>query len=459
MSNLKNKIKTIALSTTCHGLPNMLRNENNYLIVTMWTISTLIFIGLSSYTFIQSLILFLKYDTINKIEFKTSSEKFLFPVVSVCNLNPFIKNSSVKLIENVLYDLNITDIVRSEVLDATAGKYLNQHFTFTRFLFQSIFHNSSKEQKTQLLSDLNEMILSCRYGPESCSASDFEWFSSFDFGNCYKFKSDKKVTLPGKTNGLRMELITDQSDSINSLMFSRGVHIFINNQSIDPLRAEGIDISSGYETNIALNKNSFIKLSEPYSDCVKDTLNQNEMSSYLFKLTLSSYGKYTRRSCFDMCYQDYIVENCDCFSILFPNITKNHEPCGLSVAKNKCNLDFHIKFYRTVSQVKCPLLCPNECESAEFKIKVSFSTYPTKIYAQKLIETDSKLSKFNLTNNSFDENYEHLKNNLLSLNVYYDDFDEMVISEVPKTSVPDLIGIIGGNLGLFLGVSILSLLN
>ena len=89
-----------------------------------------------------------------------------------------------------------------------------------------------------------------------------------------------------------MELMSDQSDSINSLMFSSGIHLFINNQSIDPLRAEGIDVSAGYETNIALNKNSFIKLSDPYSDCVQDILNQNEKSSYLFKLTLSNLNLY-----------------------------------------------------------------------------------------------------------------------------------------------------------------------
>ena len=458
MSALKDKIKIIALSTTCHGLPNIMRNKTNKLIVPLWSISVMIFVGLSSYTFIQSLTVFLNYETINKIEFKRNSEKLLFPVVSICNLNPFIKKSSVKSIEKLLNDLNITDIVKSDVLDSTAGRFLNQHFTFTRFLFQSNLFNSTKEQKIQLLSDLNDIIISCRYGLEICSANDFDWFYSFDFGNCFKFKSDKKVTLPGKSNGLKMELMSDQSDSINSLMFSSGIHLFINNQSIDPLRAEGIDVSAGYETNIALNKNSYIKLSDPYSDCVQDILNQNEKSSYLFKLTLSNYKKYTRRACFDMCYQDYIVENCNCFSILFPNTTQNHEPCGLSVTKNKCNLDYHIKFYRSVSQQKCPILCPVECESAEFKIKLSFSNYPTKIYADQLIKMNSKLGKFIQNNTIIDdeENFKQLRKNILSLNVFYDDFDEMVVSEVPKTTVQDLIGIIGGNFGLFLGISILS---
>ena len=49
-----------------------------------------------------------------------------------------------------------------------------------------------------------------------------------------------------------------------------------------------------------------------------------------------------------------------------------------------------------------------------------------------------------------------LKRNVLSLNIFYDDLNYMLVEEVPSIDFLTLISNIGGTLGLFLGMSFLS---
>lgn len=49
-----------------------------------------------------------------------------------------------------------------------------------------------------------------------------------------------------------------------------------------------------------------------------------------------------------------------------------------------------------------------------------------------------------------------IQKNIVLLNVYYDDLASVHYTEIPEISLDNLISIMGGNLGLFLGISFLS---
>ena len=59
--------------------------------------------------------------------------------------------------------------------------------------------------------------------------------------------------------------------------------------------------------------------------------------------------------------------------------------------------------------------------------------------------------------NSTNVNYETIKQNILSVNIYFDRLESTTIQEGKQTEFVDLVAGIGGTLGLFLGVSVLSL--
>ena len=142
-------------------------------------------------------------------------------------------------------------------------------------------------------------------------------------------------------------------------------------------------------------------------------------------------------------------------------------------------------------QVKrnCSQRCPLDCDSFFFESTISASDYPTEYYKNILLQHDLiresmtlqyqydpekinanqtkikvlttkkkkskpkktyKIPKLNQT--SFD-----LKNNVLMITVYYSSLYKTVIQETELVTFETLVGIIGGQLGLCIGISFLSL--
>ena len=101
-------------------------------------------------------------------------------------------------------------------------------------------------------------------------------------------------------------------------------------------------------------------------------------------------------------------------------------------------------------------------------MRVSFFKKPRKIF--KHIFTFSNAPNFKQVANNiadglsdrdqvdFTENIrEHLKDNLLLLDVFYEDLNFLTNSETKADTVPSLVSDLGGQLGLWLGCSILTI--
>ena len=102
----------------------------------------------------------------------------------------------------------------------------------------------------------------------------------------------------------------------------------------------------------------------------------------------------------------------------------------------------------------CPIMCPAECEQNSYDFETSFSDFPSKNYAFKLIN-DRKTHYENLFHTK-NITYDMVKKSMSS---YFFYFDELVISEIiesPSIEFIDLISNIGGIFGLFVGTSVLS---
>jgi hypothetical protein len=98
--------------------------------------------------------------------------------------------------------------------------------------------------------------------------------------------------------------------------------------------------------------------------------------------------------------------------------------------------------------------CPLECESRRLLLSTYFSEFPTPKYADELIRT----SFLNKIFKSFELNSTEIQSSLLAFNVYYEDIKEYEVNILSKISEKDLLCEIGNNLGLFIGATILSVI-
>ena len=114
-----------------------------------------------------------------------------------------------------------------------------------------------------------------------------------------------------------------------------------------------------------------------------------------------------------------------------------------------------VEFFAYYKESLCGDYCPLECESIKYNVFLSNADYPTRSYASGLMKNPKIQAKYaaNLSKLDFDS----LKRNLVQIWVGYRDLGYDHYVEIAKMEVIDLISNIGGTLGLFLGMSFLSI--
>ena len=104
----------------------------------------------------------------------------------------------------------------------------------------------------------------------------------------------------------------------------------------------------------------------------------------------------------------------------------------------------------------CSSECPLECDSISYELSLSTANFPTRIFSKILKQRDTIKSQFE-PNETI--SYESLKECVLALDINYAELKYKVISESASKTIIDLIASIGGTIGLFLGTSLLGIVD
>ncbi len=242
-------------------------------------------------------------------------------------------------------------------------------------------------------------------------------------------------------------------------------NVFISDEILDSTSVEGLTISPGYSTRFVLSKYSLEKQPIPYSACTPDLTSPLSYKSDCYKALMSQPNRlYHFSDCRNMCFQKYLGNQCHCQStfynfFFYPSM----RPCSIpqDSSFNNSAIDFACltKYWYEYTQTDSILNncdCPLECKSSGYSIASSFAQFPTLNYYQQMYANDSLIIS-RLTENNIENNYETVRNSVARLSIFYNELKETVITENVKTKTFDLISQIGGTLGLFLGLSFLSL--
>lgn len=267
----------------------------------------------------------------------------------------------------------------------------------------------------------------------------------------------KSLTLSGDTNGLVIELIdhvsSENDDNLNNystrFLFSNrqveGMRLIIYNQTSLPTLYEGINLKAGTSAQIALSKTFTTSLPWPYSTC--EILENND--SIYVNLILKANKTYSYINCMDLCYQHYIIENCDCYDLDCLNLNEsiNQKPCT-NEEQFSC-LTFYYEKSKEINlnSLKCSKNCPFSCNSVEYEMSASFAGFPSRAYAEKL-KTHPLITQ--MFKKEYGDNFTHLftfenmRKSILRLNVYVNGLRYTEISEIEAYTVLNLVSDVGG---------------
>ena len=430
-------------SSSIHAIPNIIRNKFVSIKI-VWLICFMVSFGGCAWFMVNSINDYLQNEVVTSFRVNYVNE-LTFPVIGICNLNFVTKEP-----------LNAYIVSRR-------GKDNPEMFFLEPLRF--VAFNLFKNNKRMIDFDPNDIFLGYTFAREE-TLSNFskDWHIYYDsqYGACLKFNSlqndvaqQKIVYGGGYSFGFEIELFIGDVDKNNNI-FSRehGFILFIQNQSIfDSQNIQGIKIMPGTSTSIILSKNSWKKKPKPYSDCTADLTSKDSHPSQIYKESFLQNKTYSYFDCFNLCYSNLVESKCKCsISTLNSNIRKCYFDDDLAQNDFTCYTTT-FKLVASDPSIMNACDCPVECERTYFTYLPTYSQFPTLKYSSYLLESDLITTKYpNITT------YEDLKKNVARIEIFFDEMKETVIEESVKTEMSDLISNLGGTLGLFLGLSFLSLI-
>lgn len=376
-------------------------------------------------------------------------EKIIFPVVSICNLNPLItKEADHYVREYFQNEYNISVDNYEDLLNELPLDEIGDDFRWLIYQTNDPKFNETRKKSFGFRAD--QMILDCYFASEKCTLSQFDWYYDYFYGNCFRFnygnETDQLNSVVTPDTGLELILLSRIPDFDQNFLYSsrqNGLRIIISDQNSTPIYSQGILLRPGVHANIDLAKTKSVSMPEPYSNCQ----NTRSMTSILAREMRNLGIIYNRKDCLNLCFQKLNIDLFGCYDLQFPRLF-DAPPCdNRSIFEKIKECEFNLE--------ECYRLCPFACETSRYELTITYSEFPSKSFYQELIK-EKKLDKY--LNETRNFTYEMVKQSLISLFIYFDRLDFTEIREHENYKISNLISNIGGTLGLFAGISFLSLI-
>ena len=162
---------------------------------------------------------------------------------------------------------------------------------------------------------------------------------------------------------------------------------------------------------------------------------------------------YSQKTCISLCGSMNSAATCGCMSLMSHFNITGYDHC-LSDDQLRCTYDFEVEFKSGdyITQ-HCLPKCPLECTQRIMQpVMVAYKFPSSRTYLQSLQNSSSLKAKYGAQNDfKLDLMY-----NLLQVDFYYDALSYIQVEEEIKMTAEDFLGILGGHLHLFMGMSLLS---
>ena len=342
----------------------------------------------------------------------TRENNVTFPAVTICSLSVLNTTKLRSAGDSVISDL------RSIFDTANVNRDLQSCESVASKLVNDTGLNLNwGELLLRARNDQSSLISHCTFAGEDCT-NEFIPFSTVA-GVCYTFNGPSTqpthtVQGTGFRKGLRLKLSPDDQ-LFSELNNDRGFRIVIHNPDELPMpEAEGIAVGLNSTTYIEMRQITSID-----STTFSSGLGCRSGENYHQNLSFPGYSSYSPSLCQSECFYTYLADRCNCSEngTLYTPIKSPYTEL------RKCELLDLCCEVQAFNEVEDTCDCPPKCETVIHTTTVSSST----------------------SNDGF-----------VHVNVFY----ETLILETRETSdsytVWSLISDIGGNTGLFLGLTLLS---
>jgi hypothetical protein len=155
---------------------------------------------------------------------------------------------------------------------------------------------------------------------------------------------------------------------------------------------------------------------------------------------------YDQDLCLSLCYQDKLLEKCNCTSLTTQHIRNSSHHC-FSYTEQDCKDKFDLYFSKSDPKIVCEDVCREECSKVTYKLLTSQATYPTSVEYLNAILTllkirfPSLVANLSLIQSNAAYANQFADQSLLKVTINYDQNLYTTITESPKMDVESLLAI------------------
>uniref|UniRef100_A0A7E4WBM7 Acid-sensing ion channel 1-like n=1 Tax=Panagrellus redivivus TaxID=6233 RepID=A0A7E4WBM7_PANRE len=435
--------------TSTHGISQIGRSRHWYCLG-FWGIVTFVAFALLVWQIVILIIKYYRYDVSVNIELKF--EQRTFPAVTVCDLNPYhmsvVKNypKVVRLMNTYDYAVNkiacTQDTTCTINYNATLDGYLNLYglgdMNDTTALQTEVLKLLTLEMaaydKESASVTFDDFIQGCSFNTEDCGINDWTIFMDPVMGRCFMFNGDGNYSSnrAGPIYGLRLALKTNVSEFM-PFHDTAGMRVLVHDQAEYPFPdVFGYLVAVGASTDLGISYTAITRLGLPYSNCT-----DKKPSGYLYELDYSTEGCQRSR------YQSSIITSCNCYNPTYPTLNSSEVPV--------CTVDENFSCW--VNENNSTLSdnsCTQPCNEGVYTVTVSSAKWPS-----GAVSAVGKCADGDYYNTTC---LEVFKNNGAFLEVFYAKLNYESMSESAAYTLTSLLSDFGGQIGLWLGMSVVSVI-
>ena len=428
MKRDKKKFMKYASSTTTHGVRHIFIGKSKIRRVLWALLFLFVFVG-CCYTTVDRILHYVSVPTATTVS-TVHARSIQFPAITLCNTNSFRKS--------YLERKNLTELVQSafQLVITNSSNFLDEYQNQCSAQKATTAGNATFRQvAVEGGQKLEDFVIDCNFVGLPCSIKEEFIPTLTELGLCYTFNSGQNYPLrqvhgSGYRHDLEVVLNIEQHQYGATVDNDAGVRVTVHNPEHPPQPLErGISIPPGKGAFISLGARTFEDKSE-----TKTCKAPRSPAEFDF---LRNYN-YSFPACLKDCLLRDIADTCQCIDNVIQPLTDGpyaHLPL--------CN----------ISQLCCVLatltiteecFCTAECTYTSYDVSTSYSAYPALVDIEKVAE------QYNTTPDI-------VQHSFIKVHIYFEQLTTIAEVTVRSYGIGSLLSDIGGELGLFLGASIISL--
>jgi len=275
-------------------------------------------------------------------------------------------------------------------------------------------------------------------------------FLSWRYGSCATIEPNHKMvgaggSLYGIVFGIDSKLDYYLESYLGNL--EGGVRFQVHPKNVPhDIESLGVSVGAAMQASVDIKKNLIHLQPKPWGQCIENTKK------------LKYFDTYSVPACMSECFEGRVIDICGCRGGFFR--AYDEYPY--------CDLDQEINcLVRTIGQLlQTPVdetaedvtgcNCPLPCKFETYDVSVSYGTFPTNAFLNYLETLGKSINVTSSASTSF-TNRSYSERNLIMINFYYGELMESIFTESKSVDLSGLFSDIGGQMGLFLGISVVTL--